>query len=221
MGSVVGAAEQVPSESLEIQVDESRWPVLIVTPPRVVDDQRMREYLDRHRKMELERQEHYVQVLDLRRTGKLTPEQRQMLTDRMKFQESGTMCVGLAMIFESRVLRGVLSMIFWVRRPVFPTRIFATPQEAIPWAREQMRAFERQRPRRFFAQCDAFRSAEKANEVLAAVRELGLDAKLVTRSMAELEMLVPRVGPFDSSEQALTAIDRLEGAGISARLVDE
>jgi hypothetical protein len=217
----VGLAQRVSDDRTDIEIDESQWPVLIVTPPPTVTDGQMREYLERHRLVESERAEDYVLVLDLRFTGRLTPGQREMLTDGMKTDASETWCRGLAMIFESRMLRGVLSMIFWVRKPPYPSKVFATPAEAFPWAKETLSAYRRDKPYVFFVQCDATRDRARAQESVASLAELGYTARIAERQVAEAAMFVPRLGPFSDRDEARRACDDLERAGINTRLVDE
>ena len=218
---VSGLAEQLRGEDELIQMDESQWPVLIVTPPRTVSDEQMAEFLGRHRALERQRAQDYVIVLDLRNTGKLTPGQRELLTEGMAGDESETWLRGLAMVFESRVLRGVLSMIFWVRKPPYPTRVFATPMEALPWARETLDHFRRQRPENFFVQCDATRDRARAREVLTVLESYGHSAAILELEVGGKLMYVPRIGPLGERSEALSAAEALEQAGISTRLVNE
>ena len=227
MGS---AAHKIIPEDEEILLDDGRWPCLIVRPPYRVSDEQMEDFLERYRMLEQERGERYALVLDLRRTSKLTPDQRKMLTDRMEDEDedpSKVLCQGTAMIFESRILRGILSMIFWVKRPPYPTKVFTEPEEAIAWANELLAsrgpAPARQPPAAtggaFFVQCDAHISFEKARAIMDRVESLGLQGQLERETTAERTVYVPRLGPFATRNEALDAIDRLDEEQISARLL--
>jgi len=38
------------------------------------------------------------------------------------------------MIFDNPLLRGMLTAMFWIRKPEYPTRVYATPEEGLTWA---------------------------------------------------------------------------------------
>ena len=82
-------------------------------------------------------------VIDLRRNAGITPTQRKMLTDDMAAPEHAAVqarCVGVAMVFDSAFLRGILTAIFWVRKPPYPTQVFRTVAEAKTWAKALLAA---------------------------------------------------------------------------------
>ena len=213
-----GVAKSLDDEVGVIRIDDSNWPIMIVTPPLRVSDQQMQDFLVRHRALEHERNEDYVLVLDLRGTGKLTGEQREMMTEGMAKTEDDTPCRALAMIFESQVLRGILSMMFWVRKPPYPTKVFATPEDAFPWVRQTLAERRRVRKESIYLQCDASIDIEKAGETLRVALELGLSGELVTRNTGGRMLSVPRLGPFETRDDALTACEKLEAAGLTARI---
>lgn len=121
-----------------VHVDAAEWPVLRVTPPHQITDDEMQAFLAWYRELVLRRREPFALVLDLRRTSGMTPRQRQMITDGMGGEES-IYCRGTAMVFSSAVLRGILTAIFWIRKPRYPTRVFATVEDAGAFAHGLMR----------------------------------------------------------------------------------
>ncbi len=75
----------------------------------------------------------------------MPPAQRKLLTDYMKEQEQNRarVCAGTGLIFESVVMKMMLTAIFWVRHPPQEVRVFNTLIEATRWATQVM---ARQRP---------------------------------------------------------------------------
>lgn len=127
-------AASSPSET-RIVTDLSHWPVLLVTAPPRISDEEMARYIEESRRRRMERREPHVMVLDVRRTERLPPTQRKMLTDNMSAAGDADPCLGMAMVFDSPLLKGVLTAIFWVRKPKYPTRVFTSLPEALAWAR--------------------------------------------------------------------------------------
>ena len=119
-----------------IHMDWTQWPVLVVTPPeRRVTDAELLEFLDTHCTLFDMLEGPSACVLDLRECAAMPPAQRKMLTERMieakEFQE-GTTCG--AMVFTSRLLRAMLTAIFWMYKPQYPTRVFNDLDDATEWA---------------------------------------------------------------------------------------
>lgn len=121
-----------------VHADESEPALLLVTTPPSLTDEEMSTFLAWHRGWMSARREPYAIVLDLRRTEKLSPRQREMITSGMERSEK--LCRGTAMVFTSVVLRGFLTAIFWIKKPRYPTRVFNGLDEASAWAREITRA---------------------------------------------------------------------------------
>jgi len=126
-----------------VEVDVGEWPVVIVTPPPEAASEPMLEAFmadwvakTRHRAGA------YVCVLDLRRSGHMSPAQRRTLTDWMNESRDGLArsCLGTALIFESALLRAMLTAVFWAFRPPYPTQTFATRHEALGWARQRVQS---------------------------------------------------------------------------------
>lgn len=115
-------------------IDTSRWPLISYTAPAEVSDDEMREVMRESATLRALGQLHAL-LLDVRATSSLTPVQRKMITDSMgenpEMQREIT--AGVALVFSSPILRGILTAIYWVRPAVVPTRVFATPDAAATW----------------------------------------------------------------------------------------
>jgi hypothetical protein len=105
----------------------------------VIEDAAMLAHLDWFDGMRKARAAPFAIVLDLRRSSGLTPRQRKMITDRMNHTDAVAPCVANALVFESAVLRGVLTALFWIRRPAYPCEVFRTLDDAIGWANARAR----------------------------------------------------------------------------------
>ena len=44
--------------------------------------------------------------------------------------------VGCGLVFQSTVLRGILTAIFWLKKPEYEVRVFADVTEAVVWGRK-------------------------------------------------------------------------------------
>lgn len=127
------AADASPS----IWTDMSRWPVVLITLPKAVTDDQLADLIVHTARMKKDRPGMYALVLDLRKTEAVSPTQRKMLTDSMEKldgESAPDRCAGVALVFSSQVLRGVLTAIFWVRRPACPCSVFTDRGDALVWA---------------------------------------------------------------------------------------
>lgn len=120
-----------------IRVDFSGWPIVVTTSTTgLLSDEDFEAYLVSYGTALNQRKGEYVAVVDLRQGGALTPKQRQRLTGAMSAPETGAQCVGTALIFESTLMRGMLTAILWIQQPKYPTKVFASVMEASDWGRE-------------------------------------------------------------------------------------
>ena len=122
-----------------IYIDHSLWPILIVTPPegRKPNDRELEEFMVAYKKqIDRDKKERYGIILDLRESPGLDSKQRKMLTNFMNESDHlEEYCALTAMIFKSLPLRGMLTAIFWLFKPPYPTRVFGGLDEALTWAR--------------------------------------------------------------------------------------
>lgn len=121
-------------------MDVSRFPVVTYVAPPEATDEIMFECM--HEMDELRQNaKPFALVLDLSTTKNMSAKHRKMLTDNMAKHEAEMkqLCRGTGMVFTSAVLRGVLTAIFWVKKPAYPTQVFATREAAFEWCAAQMR----------------------------------------------------------------------------------
>jgi len=123
-----------------IRLDMTRWPIVVVVPPDKVTDAELHTFMDEFDNSVRVRRERFVMVLDLRRSSGMLPKQRKMLTDHLNQQPEANLalCQGNALVFESALLRTMLTAILWVRRSTHPVQVFASVDEACNWGRDQM-----------------------------------------------------------------------------------
>ena len=123
-------------------IDASGWPVVVVDgPPGSVSNEVLADFIERWSRMLLERGESYAAVIDLREgRGNITPLQRRQITDSISGGRHHSLCLGFAMVFDSVVLRSILTAILWVKRPPYDIKVFNELEEAKTWARAQVKA---------------------------------------------------------------------------------
>ena len=116
--------------------DESRWPVVIVTPPPTPLDE---AGLEAHCKQAFgyfERGQSFAWVFDVRKAAQLTASQRRIIaeaTDASRMRHPDLSCAA-AVILSSAVQRGVVKAINWMTRQPVPTEVFATVEQGVAWA---------------------------------------------------------------------------------------
>jgi hypothetical protein len=128
-----------------IDLDLSSWPI-VVTRPRggVLQDHELTDYIERFRTEIKRRTGRYVSILDLRDSPTLTPVQRRTISNGMDEDRASTrQCVGAAMVFESAIMRGLLTAILWLRQPKYEVKVFGDVQAAKAWACERLSSQQR------------------------------------------------------------------------------
>ena len=128
-----------------IQLDTSSWPHLVVTPPRdEVADAQLEAFMDEYYGVIFGQPEAHVLILDLRGNTGLTPTQRRYLTDSMqKTRHDHSVAAGVALVFDSAVLRGMLTAMLWVAKPRCAVEVFSGVNQARAWADVQLRTARR------------------------------------------------------------------------------
>ena len=119
----------------EISVDATQWPLVFVTLPAEAADEDVRRYLGQLRLLR-ERRQAYALVIDANRSRGFTAPQRQMQAEYIAsgVELSRKYLKALAFVASSAMQRGMLTAVFWLRRPESPYRVFSTRTEAQAWA---------------------------------------------------------------------------------------
>lgn len=141
----------IPAPPGGVRTDFSLWPVSVITPPaRPMSDADYRAYLDWSRRYIVCVGRPYAMVIDARNVAPTPATQRKILADHMASTRefSSRYCAGVAMIYDSIVMRGVMTAIFWLVSPAYPTAVCATLDEGKDWCHAQLDGFMGQLNRR-------------------------------------------------------------------------
>jgi hypothetical protein len=119
---------------------DSKWPIVICEPIGVSTDGDIDEYIRTNEQAVARHEPHFV-IVDARQGESMAAVHRRRVADWVTQNEPALRAyrVGLAFVSESALLRGVLTAIYWVRRPPYPTAWFRTLQEAEDWGNELLR----------------------------------------------------------------------------------
>ena len=84
----------------------------------------------------------FAWVIDLSNVTKAPATQRKTLGEHLKSLEafSERWNAGSALITRSSWLRGLVTAVFWISPPKYPTELFSEPEQAVRWARKQLAA---------------------------------------------------------------------------------
>jgi len=158
--SAVYALDANPKESL---IDVSHWPIVVVRPTGPVSDQAFVQAISDYTMAISKHLEPHTVLLDLRHNPGLTPKQRNILTDGFKPGKDNIQpgCQGTALVFTSKLLKSMLTAMFWIRRPPQITKVFNSITDAETWCFELQQKARRLRPENpddakiIFAMCSA------------------------------------------------------------------
>jgi len=129
-----------PSEITLSVVDERQWPILVIRPPAEYDNQVHREWLDYVGTVYARRKEPYALVIDARECARPNAVQRREENEfRVKHEEHVKQyCRGTAFVIASSVMAGVITAIFWFKRPDTAHRSFSDIDAAFEWVKQQL-----------------------------------------------------------------------------------
>ena len=137
---VMGMEEDPRLEAIvEKWLDLSRWPLVVVTSPDTVDPEAFEYHLARVRRKMREKSGDFAMIVDLRRNGRMTPMMRKQLVNNMKHQElEQVQGVSAALVFNSELVRMLLTGVMWMKKPTHPFKVFSTISEAEEWSLAQL-----------------------------------------------------------------------------------
>ncbi len=124
-----------------IATDLAHWPIVIMTAPaRALSDLEFKAYLAWVEKYVTCHGETYAIVNDVRYAPAPSAAQRRLVAEQMERLKLVTKrhCAGNAMVFQSQLMRGIMTAIFWMAQPDYPTKVFATVDQAIAWCEVQL-----------------------------------------------------------------------------------
>src|SRR5689334_13107780 len=126
----------------EPKFDESRWPVVVVTPPaHPLEGAAFEKYLvdvSRYYK----RGQAFGLVFDIRRAPPLNAAQRRRISEEIdrSATEYPAIRVVQGIVLASAVQRGIVSAITWLTKQPVTTAVFADVDEAVIWAQRELRS---------------------------------------------------------------------------------
>lgn len=134
----------IPAPPGGVRTDLTHWPLAIVIPPRTqMTDSDYRAYLEWTRRYIVCTGQVYAMVLDAQNNPGVTANQRRILGEHMESTKpfSKKYCAGVAMVFDSTMMRGMMTAIFWLSKPEHATKVFAETHEAVKWAKARLETF--------------------------------------------------------------------------------
>ncbi len=142
--SAGGRSIDIPDPPGGVRTDMSHWPLAVVTPPTTaMSDADYRAYLEWTRRYVVCTGQGYALVLDAQNTPGVSASQRQILGEHMQSTKafSSKYCAGTAMVFDSTLMRGMMTAIFWLSQPQHATKVFSQKPDAIFWAKSRLETF--------------------------------------------------------------------------------
>jgi hypothetical protein len=123
-----------------VEIDESRFPLVIVSFRGAVRDEVFRDYLERMTAL-VTRGEKNVVIMDAREAGRTPPIQRKMQAEWLDAnrRELSRNSLGTAFVITSAFVRGVLTAIFWLTSMPSAHTVVKTYAEAEDWAFARLR----------------------------------------------------------------------------------
>jgi hypothetical protein len=121
-------------------VDDSQWPIVVVTLPRTpLDDEGFEDHCKQTFRY-FERGQSFAWVIDVRNAAQLSASQRRIIaekTDECRARHPKVACAS-AVIVSSAIQRGVTKAILWLLKQPIPTEVFSTPEQGVRWARSYL-----------------------------------------------------------------------------------
>jgi hypothetical protein len=121
-------------------INESRAPLYeLVFPPRATDEQVVALGEARER-WALSANYPVAWLVDLASLMEATARQRKLFSEHLQRFEPHDVAYnqGSALIVPNAFVRGIVTAVFWLKRPRFPNECFSTRAEAIAWAEQQL-----------------------------------------------------------------------------------
>jgi hypothetical protein len=124
-----------------IEIDESRFPIVVVTFTGNATDAEFSDYLASMTAMMVRRGTHNVTILDARKSGVTPPKQRKMQGEWLKANKERLerQSLGSAFVIDSPLVRGVLTAILWIAPMPQAHIVVSTIEEAEAWAHRRVR----------------------------------------------------------------------------------
>lgn len=125
---------------MKVDIDRTRWPTVLYIFPEGADEEVFAAFLVEARAL-LDRKERHAMVMDLSQIKQATARQRKMAADFNADNEETLRQyrVGSAFVVRSALVRGVLTAIFWMRRPPYEYTVTSVREDALKWCELQLK----------------------------------------------------------------------------------
>jgi hypothetical protein len=129
-----------PSERV-LQVDTSRFPIVVMTVSGRVTPADLQHMMDRYDALLAEGERYFNVVIQEAGADGFDAVQRKQIADWQRSREARVkeVNVGSAIVLTSALMRGALTALEWLAPPPTPQRSFSTREEAMEWARASLR----------------------------------------------------------------------------------
>jgi len=121
-------------------VDESEAPIYRTTFPATTTDAELSAFCARLHEWGRKVRYPIAWVVDISRVREVPATQRKIFARHLEDFESfeRRWNRGSALVVPNALVRGVVTAIFWLKKPVYPCELFAEPREARAWARARL-----------------------------------------------------------------------------------
>jgi hypothetical protein len=122
-----------------INVNADQFPLVVVTLPESASDDDVAAYLEELRALRARRVD-YALIVNATASRGFSAKQRQMQADYVEegIEISRRHLKAFAFVAESAFQRGMLTAIFWLRKPEWPHAVFSSLLDARVWCRERL-----------------------------------------------------------------------------------
>ena len=132
--------KQKHNHSEGIDFDFNSWPIVFVTPTSHLTEQSIQNFFSAYLEVVRNKQERHVIILDFTKNVNLIKKWEKSILGAMKDSKKTTAeyIAGVALVFNSPVIRALSMPFFWLFDPGYPTEICATVEEAIDWCSSRL-----------------------------------------------------------------------------------
>lgn len=117
------------------ELDESRWPVVVVTmPSQPMQDAEFTDHLNSFAKF-WQRGQRFGLVVDVRAAPPLVAHQRRLIAEYLDrdVEQHPNLLHGVAIVLSGSIQRGIVSVLTWLTRKPFNIQAFASVDLAYAW----------------------------------------------------------------------------------------
>jgi hypothetical protein len=130
--------KELPELLYDVKVDLTNWPLLVLTTPEVVTDDKLEGFLQSYGDYVREKKEKFAVVVNVSDTEGMTPGQRRIMNASINDPSTSEYLICVGMVFKSKVLSRVLTAILWIKKSDYPVKVFSSVEEAKDWAKSKL-----------------------------------------------------------------------------------